>query len=262
MIEGFLPALDFPVFYWSLSIYSSQLALGYNSTQFRKKFRTLTQSTLTQIGERLSAQQVHKLNAMVNYLEAGRWLKAHGYENSPRFKDRFCLYTAIGKKIENEKVLYLGFGVWRGVAIKHWCQLLKNPQTSFHGFDSFEGLPEDWNPLCPKGAFDVSGTIPQFDDPRVAIHKGWFDETLPDFILPERDRLVLNIDSDLYSSAKCVLDRLSAEIVPGTILMFDEFSDRCHEMKAFSEFLEANRMRFRFLGGTTNLNRVAFERVD
>jgi hypothetical protein len=94
------------------------------------------------------------------------------------------------------------------------------------------------------------------------LHKGWFEETLPPFSLPERERLVLNMDADLYSSTKFVLDTLRAEMGPGTVIVFDEFCDRMHELKAFDEFLRETGMKFRALGATKTLEHVAFERTS
>lgn len=210
---------------------------------------------------RLSASHIHKLNSFVNYLEVGWWLKANGFASAPRFTDRWLMYEALATPIRAERVLYLEFGVYEGYTLRRWAKLLTDPASSLHGFDSFEGLPENWDELRPKGTFDVKGMIPQYDDSRIKLHQGWFEDTLPRFALPAHERLVIHVDADLYSSAKFVLDTLRAAIVPGSIIIFDEFCDRVHEMKAFDEFLRATGMTFRFLGGTTNLEQVTFERT-
>ena len=225
------------------------------------QIRTYVQSQLTRVGSRLNVSHIHKLNSVINYLEVGRWLKANGFGASPRYADRWQMYTALAKPISEERVVYLEFGVYEGYTLRRWAKLLTNPMSSLHGFDSFEGLPENWDGLRPKGTFDVKGEIPQYDDPRVRLHQGWFEDTLPLFTLPEHQRLVIHIDADLYSSTKFILDQLRAHIVPGTIIIFDEFCDRLHEMKAFDEFLRATGMSFRFIGGTTNLEQVTFERT-
>lgn len=223
--------------------------------------RDLTKEALTRLGARCSPSHIHGLNSVLNYMETGRWLRARGFGDQPRHATREQLYAALGSKIEGERVLYLEFGVYYGVSMRLWSKLLKNPRSSLHGFDSFEGLPEDWDARRPKGEFDVGGRIPEFDDARVVLHKGWFEDTLPAFTLPERERLVINMDADLYSSTKFVLDILRDEIGPGTIIVFDEFCDRMHELKAFDEFLRETGMKFRALGATKTLEHVAFERT-
>ncbi len=129
-----------------------------------------------------------------------------------------------------------------------WSKLLTNPESSLHGFDSFEGLPEHWNTMNPHGAFYTKDNLPWFDDPRVQLHVGWFNQTLPHFSLPNHDRLIVHVDADLYSSTRYVLEMLQPHIGVGTLVLFDEFYDRQHELKAFDEFLRSSQMKFRFLG--------------
>ena len=222
--------------------------------------RITIQRWLTRLGENLRPTHIQKLNSCLNYLEVGRWLKAKGFETQPRYASRDLLYRALAEGVATAKVLYLEFGVWQGESMHEWSKLLQNPASSLHGFDSFEGLPEDWDARRPQGTFDLQGAPPEFDDPRVVLHKGWFDQTLPDFVLPEHERLVINVDADLYSSTIYVLDHLRDAIRPGTIIIFDEFCDRLHELRAFGEFLKKTGMRFDFVGGTANLEQAAFER--
>jgi hypothetical protein len=219
------------------------------------------QYLFTRVGVRLSVDQIRTLNACVSYLEVGRWMRERKFEDRPRYESRDALYTAIAHHIANERVLYLEFGVWQGRSMRVWSGLLKNPLALLHGFDSFEGLPEDWDASRPKGTFSVNSVMPTFADSRVILHKGWFDQTLSTFTLPEHERLVVNLDADLYSSTVLVLSALEHAMKPGTILIFDEFCDRLHELKAFSEFLDRTRMQFRFAGATENLEQVAFERT-
>lgn len=222
------------------------------------QFRVRVQQCVTKVGAHLTTAQIQKLNSTLNYLEVGRWLKANGFSSSPRYADRWELYAAIAKDIKQDKILYLEFGVYEGYTLKRWAKLLHNPRSRFCGFDSFQGLPEDWDSLRPKGTFHVMGAIPLYDDPRVTLHKGWFNETLPTFVLPEHDRLLLHLDADLYSSTIYVLEMLHERMGPGTIIIFDQFCDRFHELKAWSEFLKKRRLKFGFLGATLNLEQVAF----
>ena len=78
-------------------------------------------------------------------------------------------------------------------------------------FDSFEGLPEAWGHAAPK-TFTTGGAIPAAADPRVSFVKGWFQNTLPDFLAATRlnpDRPVLvHYDADLYTSTLFILTTL------------------------------------------------------
>jgi len=119
-----------------------------------------------------------------------------------------------------------------------------------HGFDSFEGLPEQWH-VQPKGAYSTCGEVPEVP-PNVELHIGWFDATLPVFV-GKNDQPVrfINVDCDLYSSTKTVLDQLAPRIQPGTVLVFDEYvgNDRWRqdEFKAFQEAVVEHGWRYEYL---------------
>lgn len=74
--------------------------------------------------------------------------------------------------------LWLEFGVASGKTINYISQFTKD---KVYGFDSFEGLPEKWRDGFDKGAFSRNGNLPQVNN-NVELIKGWFNETLPDFI--------------------------------------------------------------------------------
>lgn len=131
--------------------------------------------------------------------------------------------------------LVLEFGVRHGNTIR---QIAALAGQEVHGFDSFEGLPEAWHHES-KGSYSTKGVLPAV--PRnVKLHAGWFEKTLPEFLskTPGPVRL-LNIDCDIYSSTKTVLDCLARRIVPGTVIVFDEYIGNAHwredEFKAFQE---------------------------
>jgi hypothetical protein len=216
---------------------------------------------LTRCGARFSVGTIWSLEASINYLEVGRWMRAKGYDVSQRVSCRAELFDLIGKQVCNRDVLYLEFGVYKGDATRYWSRLLLNPDSKLHGFDSFEGLPQGWIPSQQKGHFATDGVIPQIDDSRVKFFKGWFDNTLPKYDCPLHDVLVINMDADLYSSTICVLKALKDNIVPGTYIYFDEFSNRNHELRAFDEFINESGMKFSLVGATRIMQQVVFKRV-
>lgn len=203
---------------------------------------------------------IHKLNASVNYLEVGRWMRSKGYRPVYRLAQKNEFWQLLDRQIGDCAVLYLEFGVWHGDTTSAVAKCLHNPQSRFHGFDSFEGLPENWNMTAAAGCFSTDGKIPRSNDPRVQFHKGWFHDTLPCFVLPPHEVLVINLDADLYSSTAFVLDQLCDAIVPGTYLYFDEFSDRHHELRAFEEFLLRTAMKFDLIAATPTCEKVLFRR--
>jgi hypothetical protein len=95
----------------------------------------------------------------------------------------------------------------------------------------------------------------------VTIVKGRFEETLPGFVVDPGKVLVVHLDADLYASTSFVLRTLRGALVPGSYLLFDEFADRRHELRAFDEFLAESGQRVEFLAGDRTLARVAFVRT-
>ncbi len=98
------------------------------------------------------------------------------------FRDRAGMYRAIHESyIDGNAVDYLEFGVFQGDSMRQWASLNKHKDSRFFGFDSFEGLPDDWRARQGKGHFDVGGVEPRIDDPRIKFVKGWFENTIPQF---------------------------------------------------------------------------------
>ena len=145
---------------------------------------------------------------------------------------------------------WLEFGVHEGETITHTAgSKLGIPNFLIHGFDSFEGLPEDWIENNPKGHFNLDGNVPKhlLSLNSINIVKGWFDKSLPKFIKENNINKIsfLNIDSDLYSSANTVLTLLTPYFKDHCVIYFDEFCNypggENGEYKAFSEFLHKNK---------------------
>lgn len=177
-------------------------------------------------------------------------------KNSIHFKSRFEMYTYLNDKIlENQPINYCEFGVYKGASIKKWLQLNTSSESVFNGFDTFTGLPEDWNNFTggmEKGTFDVGGKLPEIDDLRVHFFKGIFQDTLPCFLKNFWDyrRLIINFDADLYSSTLYVLSKMNDMMKPGTIIIFDEFSSVLHEFRALEDFCLAFKREYDVLAVT------------
>jgi len=154
----------------------------------------------------------------------------------------------------------LEFGVFEGKTIS---VLRKKLDESFKlfGFDSFEGLPEDWvcedgsvagYGVCRKGYFSTDGNIPQVED--VTFFKGWFENTIGNYLEIAKPIALLHVDCDLYSSTKTVLYNLNDFIVPNTIIVFDEWifngsgdQHSNHEQKCFYEWVKDFNREYEFV---------------
>jgi hypothetical protein len=219
---------------------------------------------LTILGAWMPAPGLHQLQMVVNYMKLGNWVAKNNFKIERRVPKRDAVFAAVAEQVRDMRVLYLEFGVFRGASMRYWSNVLKNPNARLYGFDSFEGLPEDFDVGGPhvKGTFDVKGAIPKIDDPRVEFVKGWFEHTLPTFQLPEHEALVIVLDADLYSSTDCVLHHLSPFVNIGDFIYFDDMSRPDHEPAAFKKFISESGYRFRLVSADYSLNTAFFERIQ
>lgn len=116
------------------------------------------------------------------------------------------------------------------------------------GFDSGEGLPEDWRPEYPRGSF--AHEIP--DIPRAVIVKGWFADTLPAYKFGTLDISLVHFDADLYSSTATALQYVGPHLHRGTYVVFDEWHSYPeageHEQRAWREFAEHTGITWEVVG--------------
>jgi len=153
--------------------------------------------------------------------------------------------------------LVLEFGVRRGTSIN---RIAARAGQAVHGFDSFEGLPEAWG-TQPRGVLTTGRELPPVRE-NVVLHAGWFEDTLPAFLAAHAGPVrFVNVDSDLYSSARTVLTGLAPRIRPGSVLVFDEFIGnrtwKDDEYRAFHEFAAENAVRFEIFAVAPYTKQVA-----
>ena len=142
------------------------------------------------------------------------------------------------------------------------------------GFDSHIGLPEDWwtpknkksemnrstkgTMVSPKQHMGLSKKVKNrclevYKEENITFFEGFFEDTIPRYKKIAKDIALLHIDCDIYSSTIEVFYNLNEFIVPGTIIVFDEwfynydekYDD--HEQKAFYEWVKDMDREFEFL---------------
>lgn len=147
------------------------------------------------------------------------------------------------------------FGVYSGDTLRRIAARRPNA----YGFDSFQGLPENWRGKYRRGAFAVD-RVPHV--PGAVLHVGWFEDTIGPFLseIPG-PAAFLHLDADLYSSTATVLGAFEDRIVPGTVLVFDEYFNypgwQWHEHRAFEEFLGRTGKKFDYLAYNSRGQQVA-----
>ena len=141
------------------------------------------------------------------------------------------------------------YGVWRGASFNY---LIKFYEKGF-GFDTFTGLPEDWDMgaiIEKAGSYSADGIIPEIEGGEFVVGK--FEDSLPEFFSQERQvASLINFDSDIYSSTICALNYSQDIIDKETILIFDEFLVNENweedEYKALEEFCMQNNFSYEVL---------------
>lgn len=153
---------------------------------------------------------------------------------------------------------FLEFGLWRGRSARIICEII-SPEV-LYGFDSFEGLEEDFAPSIKKGAFKLN-EIPVYH-PNVKVVIGRFSNSLPQFLKNHKDRIrFIHMDADVYGATREVLFTLAKDkrIEKGTVIQFDElfYSEKNEkeeniwirgEYNAFREFVGRFDVKFKYLG--------------
>ncbi|HEX3732681.1 MAG TPA: TylF/MycF/NovP-related O-methyltransferase [Mycobacteriales bacterium] len=140
----------------------------------------------------------------------------------------------------------LEFGVYTGATLTTIARACI--ERAVYGFDSFDGLPQDWRAGFPAGTFAASST------PHIAgvkIVTGLFADTLPRFLHDHPDPVAfLHLDADLYSSTRTVLHLLGPRLRAGSVIVFDEYFNYPgwidHEHRAWQEFIAQTNIRFSY----------------
>lgn len=178
-----------------------------------------------------------------------------------KYNKRKLLYEHIIKQqnLEDESIDYLEFGVAAGNSFNWWLKRLSNNENRFYGFDTFEGLPENWG-VYTKG--DMQSGIPVVNDDRAIFIKGLFQDTLLNFLKNDyqenNKRKVIHLDADIFSATLFVLTSIYPYLNTGDILFFDEFNVPKHEFLAFKIFTESYYIKYETLGAVNNYYQIAF----
>lgn len=168
---------------------------------------------------------------------------ANSFNNYMKFKD-----WLDGQMTSSEK--------WRGEVAKAYI----DHKVTFHGLDTFEGMPsnDEHNVTFAEGTFQtsLSEVMKKCSDiglkkPALKLYKGLFDDSRDQFSknLEGKKISILNVDCDLYVSAKSALEMAEPYLQVGSVILFDDYNtfnaDQTKgERKAFQEF--ANNSKFIF----------------
>lgn len=193
--------------------------------------------------------------------QSGNYLINDYYTCKRDYSKRYKLYKAVSDEfnLKNEAIYFIEFGVSGGHSFRWWLKECINQESRFIGFDTFEGLPENWGTFN-KG--DMAAALPDIEDNRAEFIKGIFQETVHDYFTAHRyesiNRKIIHFDADLFSATLVALAGISDFLNKGDILFFDEFNVPDHEFYAFRIFSESWYIKTRLLGAVNNFLQTAF----
>ena len=180
----------------------------------------------------------------------------NNFSDALRFRTRQEMWSFCLKKIHEVQPsgdgIITEFGVWSGTSINFFAK--NSPKSRLFGFDSFEGLEENWvGTHLQKGSFNRNGRLPKVES-NVRLSKGWFEDTVPEFVnqLGMEKILLVHMDADTYKPTKFVLNAIIKNLDKGSILIFDEYFGyngwKLHEFKAWQEMVEFYDIQYRYIG--------------
>jgi hypothetical protein len=129
-------------------------------------------------------------------------------------------------------------GVYKGgtlVAMALWLRRIESSRM-VHGFDSFAGFPQPSSIDFAGGKRATPGRLGDTAEElviqkarrfsvedKIILHAGFFEDTLPRF--PASSLSLIHLDCDLYESYRIALYHLWPKLLPGGVVVFDEFAD-------------------------------------
>ena len=128
----------------------------------------------------------------------------------------------IERAKENDKFnknFYLEFGVFTGTSINFFSKFV----NTIYGFDSFEGLREDWvGTPAPKGTFNLNKKLPKLNKNVIPV-VGWVQDTLGPFLEKHKPEInFIHLDMDTYETTKFVLTKIKPYLTKNCTIAFDE----------------------------------------
>lgn len=199
------------------------------------------------------------------------------------FLKRFLAHYELFSKVIDLPGDIVELGVYRGTTLMSWANFMEirnmgDRQKQIFGFDNFSGFVDvheldeasDTDIEKQQGGFDSSvfeeileDAISIFDKdrfipykPRVKLIKGNIEETVPQFLndTPGIRISLLHFDCDMYKPTMVGLDNFWDLVVPGGVVIFDEYGIRpwAGESNAVDEFFKGKNLNIRRFDWTPN----------
>ncbi|MBU1007791.1 TylF/MycF family methyltransferase [Candidatus Dependentiae bacterium] len=169
---------------------------------------------------------------------------------------KLLAHYELYKKIVNLPGEVLEFGVYKGSSLIRFLtfrEILESPYSrKVIGFDVFGEFPKSQHLATDKSFVQKFETEGGNGIPEKTLEKALFNKefknfelikgdilkTLPKYLKkhPELKISLLHIDVDVYEPTKIVLEQCYNKLVPGGIIVFDDYGTVHGETKAIDEF--------------------------
>jgi hypothetical protein len=152
------------------------------------------------------------------------------------------IYTAnlhLAAKVKSIPGAIVECGTWRGGMIAGIADAL-GADRHYYLFDSYEGMPPTkeidgeaarawekntsgpyYHNNCRASEDEAKQTMSMSAATNYTLMKGWFNETLPGANIGPI--ALLRMDADWYDSTKLILDNLARCLVPGGLIIVDDY---------------------------------------
>jgi O-methyltransferase len=172
---------------------------------------------------------------------------------------KFVDNLLLAAKVRERRGCVVECGVWRGGMSAGIAEIL-GPSRHYYLFDSFEGLPpaQDIDGVAAR-AYQQNPESPSYHEnckaemafaeramalsgaAKVTLRKGWFSVTLPGFV-PDEGIALLRLDGDWYESTMQCLESLYQHVVPGGLIIIDDYYYWEGCAKAVHDFLSKHNV--------------------
>ena len=178
---------------------------------------------------------------------------------------KLLAHHALYREIADLPGAVMELGVYKGASLMRFAMFreLEEQEASreIHGLDAFGAFPRDGVDDAEDRAF-----IERFEGERgegiardtliallgekgignVHLHQGNIFDTLPDLLArrPELRIALLHLDVDVYEPTAFALEQLVPRMVPGGLILFDDYSMVAGATRAADEVAARLRLRF------------------
>ena len=224
------------------------------------------------LGFNTDVMNIRRVARELATVDTWRYMETKGLEDLKDCVTDYDLYEWVTNTQLDPVLLKTGlileFGTATGRTLNQFAYWL--PDQTIYGFDGWQGLPEKFNDLA-EGHF--AQELPEVLS-NCQLVRGWFgskpawdNSGIAEFTAQKFASecslpiTLLHLDADLYDPTKTVLDVFAKQIVPGTVILFNEYWNhptwKKHEFRAWQEHCKMHGVKYEYIGYASDHQEVA-----